>query len=70
MGQPLHACSHSSPVRQRHAVHDGTAGLPAVQRMGVRQGCPLSATLFGIFFFKELQVAALGGGLLGGWCLL
>ena len=29
---------------------NGIAGQPAVQRMGVRQGCPLSPTLFGIFF--------------------
>ncbi len=29
---------------------DGTAGQPAVQHMGVRQGCPLSPTMFGIFF--------------------
>ncbi len=29
---------------------DGTAGQPAVQHMGVRQGCPLSPTLFGISF--------------------
>ncbi len=32
---------------------DGTAGQPAVQHMGVRQGCllsPISPTLFGVFF--------------------
>ena len=27
----------------------GTAGRPQVQQMGVRQGCPLSPTLFGLF---------------------
>ncbi len=38
----------------------GTAGQPALQRMGVRQSCPLtgSPTLFGIFFdgFHEPDV--------------
>ena len=29
---------------------DGTTGQPAVQHMGVQQVCPLSPTLFGIFF--------------------
>ena len=28
----------------------GTAGRPRTQQMGVRQGCPLIPTLFGIFF--------------------
>ena len=28
----------------------GTAGRPQVQQMRVRQGCPLSPTLFGLFF--------------------
>ena len=28
---------------------DGTADQPAVQHMGVQQGCPRSPTLFGIF---------------------
>ena len=28
----------------------GTAGQPQTQQMGVRQGCPVSPTLYGIFF--------------------
>ena len=28
----------------------GTAGQPRLQQMGVRQGCPLNPTLFGLFF--------------------
>ena len=28
----------------------GTAGEPRIQQMGVRQGCPLSPTLFGLSF--------------------
>ena len=41
---------------------DGTAGEPAMQRMGVRQGCLLSPTLFGIFF-DGLQASAPSAGL-------
>ncbi len=45
---------------------DGTVGQPAVQRMGLRQGCPLSPTLFEIFFdflHDHLQAAAPTAGL-------
>ena len=45
---------------------DGTVGSPAVQQMGVRQGCPLSPTLFGIFFdglHDRLQAVAPSAGL-------
>ena len=43
----------------------GTAGQPAMQRMGVGQGCPLSRTLFGIFvngLHDRLQAHALSAG--------
>ena len=39
----------------------GTAGSPAVQHMGVRQGCPLSPTLFGVFFDRLQQQAPSAG---------
>ena len=38
-----------------------TAGQPRTQQMGVRQGCPLSPTLFGIVF-RNVRNA--------GWCLM
>ena len=47
----------------------GTAGRPQVQQMGVRQGCPLSPTLFGLFFdglHEHLSVLAPAPGLLLG----
>ena len=45
---------------------DGMSGEPAVQQMGVRQGCPLSPTLLGIFFdglHDHLQTLAPSTGL-------
>ncbi len=57
---------------------DGTAGQPAVQHMGVRQGCSLSPTLFGIlmgcmiFCWLGLPLLACNSGPGGGslhWCM-
>ena len=44
---------------------DGTTGKPAVQHMWVRQGCPISPTLFGIVFdglHDHLQASAPSAG--------
>ena len=43
----------------------GTAGEPQLQRMGVRQGCSLSPTLFGLFFddlHEQLHLRAPAAG--------